>query len=233
LTRGDPVEIFHPAIRAARHFNTRPAVGENVAATPPMGWNSWDCYGTTVTEAEVKANADYMARHLKQHGWQYVVVDIQWSEPDPKAHGYRPEAQLSMDEHGRLIPAVNRFPSSAGGRGFRPLADYIHGLGLRFGIHIMRGIPRQAVKANLPVFGSQARAGGIADTASICPWNSDMYGVDLSRPGAQDYYDSISEAVCRLGRGLHQGRTTSRGPRTARRSPPCIAPSGRRGVPSC
>ena len=168
-----------------------PAVGENVAATPPMGWNSWDCYGTTVTEAEVKANADYMARHLKQHGWQYVVVDIQWSEPDPKAHGYRPEAQLSMDEHGRLIPAVNRFPSSAGGRGFRPLADYIHGLGLRFGIHIMRGIPRQAVKANLPVFGSQAKAGDIADTASICPWNSDMYGVDLSRPGAQDYYDSI------------------------------------------
>ena len=168
-----------------------PAVGENVAATPPMGWNSWDCYGTTVTEAEVKANADYMARHLKQHGWQYVVVDIQWSEPDPKAHGYRPEAQLSMDEHGRLIPAVNRFPSSAGGRGFRPLADYIHGLGLRFGIHIMRGIPRQAVKANLPVFGSQAKAGDIADTASVCPWNSDMYGVDLSRPGAQDYYDSI------------------------------------------
>jgi hypothetical protein len=168
-----------------------PAVGENVAATPPMGWNSWDCYGTTVTEAEVKANADYMARHLKQHGWQYVVVDIQWSEPDPKAHGYRPEAQLSMDEHGRLIPAVNRFPSSAGGRGFRPLADYIHGLGLRFGIHIMRGIPRQAVKANLPVFGSQAKAGDIADTASICPWNSDMYGVDLRRSGAQDYYDSI------------------------------------------
>jgi len=164
-----------------------------VAATPPMGWNSWDCYGTTVTEPEVKANADYMAQRLKQHGWQYVVVDIQWSEPNPKAHGYRPGAQLSMDEYGRLIPAANRFPSSAGGRGFRPLADYIHGLGLRFGIHIMRGIPRQAVKANLPVLGSlpRARAGDIADTASVCPWNSDMYGVDLSRPGAQDYYDSI------------------------------------------
>jgi hypothetical protein len=167
------------------------AASEAVAATPPMGWNSWDCYGTTVTEAEVKANADYMARHLKQHGWQYVVVDIQWSEPNPKAHGYRPDAQLSMDEYGRLIPAVNRFPSSAGGRGFRPLADYIHGLGLRFGIHIMRGIPRQAVKANLPVFGSRARAAEIADTASVCPWNSDMYGVDLGRRGAQDYYDSI------------------------------------------
>ena len=167
------------------------AAPDSVAPTPPMGWNSWDSYGTTVTEAEVRANADYMAQRLKQHGWQYVVIDIQWSEPNAQAHGYRPGAQLAMDEYGRLVPAVNRFPSSAGGRGFRPLADYIHGLGLRFGIHIMRGIPRQAVKANLPVFGSQARAGAIADTASICPWNTDMYGVDLSRPGAQDYYDSI------------------------------------------
>jgi hypothetical protein len=167
------------------------AAPDGVAPTPPMGWNSWDSYGTTVTEAEVRANADYMAQRLKQHGWQYVVIDIQWSEPNAQAHGYRPGAQLAMDEYGRLVPAVNRFPSSAGGRGFRPLADYIHGLGLRFGIHIMRGIPRQAVKANLPVFGSQARAGAIADTASICPWNTDMYGVDLSRPGAQDYYDSI------------------------------------------
>lgn len=167
------------------------AAAESVAATPPMGWNSWDCYGTAVTEAEVKANADYMAKHLKAHGWHYVVVDIQWSEPNAQAHGYRPNAELAMDQFGRLIPAVNRFPSAADGRGFRPLADYVHGLGLRFGIHIMRGIPRQAVKANLPVYGSHARAGDFADTASICPWNSDMYGVDVSRRGGQDYYDSI------------------------------------------
>jgi hypothetical protein len=167
------------------------AADAGLAATPPMGWNSWDCYGTTVTESEVKTNADYMARRLKQHGWQYAVVDIQWSEPNAQAHGYRENAQLAMDQYGRLIPAVNRFPSSADGRGFRPLADYVHSLGLRIGIHIMRGIPRQAVKANLPVFGSRAHAGDIADTASICPWNTDMYGVDLNRSGAQDYYDSI------------------------------------------
>jgi alpha-galactosidase len=164
---------------------------ETVASTPPMGWNSWDCYGTTVTEAEVKANAAYMAQHLKAHGWQYVVIDIQWSETNPKSHGYRENAELAMDDYGRLIPAVNRFPSSADGRGFQPLADYIHGLGLRFGIHIMRGIPRQAVQRNLPVFGSHAHAADIADTASVCPWNDDMYGVDLSRPGGQDYYESI------------------------------------------
>jgi hypothetical protein len=162
-----------------------------VAPVPPMGWNSWDSYGTTVTEAEVKANADFMAARLSSHGWQYIVIDIQWSDPQAKAHGYRPNAELTIDPYGRLTPAVNRFPSAAEGKGFRPLADYIHAKGLKFGIHIMRGIPRRAVAANLPVFASKAHAGNIADSLSICGWNSDMYGVDLHKPGAQDYYDSI------------------------------------------
>ncbi|MDE3197415.1 MAG: glycoside hydrolase family 27 protein [Acidobacteriota bacterium] len=155
-----------------------------------MGWNSWDSFGTTVTETEVKANADYMATHLKNHGWQYIVVDIQWSEQQPKSHGYRPEADLAMDAWGRLIPASNRFPSSANGKGFGPLAKYVHSKGLKFGIHIMRGIPRKAVEANLPVDGSHRRAAEIANRASICRWNSDMYGVDITS-GGQDYYDSI------------------------------------------
>jgi alpha-galactosidase len=179
------------ALFASQFPSPARAAGGPIAATPPMGWNSWDCYGTTVTEAEVKANADYMAKHLKQHGWQYIVVDIQWSDPAAKAHGYRPGAELAMDDYGRLVPAPNRFPSSAGGRGFKPLADYIHGLGLRFGIHIMRGIPRRAVRANLPVLGGRVRAAEIADVHSTCPWNDDMYGVDMKRDQAQDYYDSI------------------------------------------
>jgi alpha-galactosidase len=157
-----------------------------IAPTPPMGWNSWDSYGTSVTEAEVKANAAYMATKLKQHGWQYVVVDIQWSDPLAKPHGYRPNAELAMDEYGRLVPAANRFPS-----GFKALADSLHQQGLKFGIHIMRGIPRRAVAQNLPVSGSKVRAADIADPKSICRWNGDMYGVDMSKPGAQDYYDSI------------------------------------------
>jgi alpha-galactosidase len=163
-----------------------------LAPTPPMGWNSWDSFGTTVTEDEVKANAAYMATHLKAHGWQYVVVDIQWSELDPQSHGYRPHADLAMDAYGRLIPAPNRFPSSANGRGFRPLADYVHGLGLKFGIHVMRGIPRRAVEANVPVAGSTHTAAQIADTTSICPWNTDMYGIDVSKPGGREYYESLA-----------------------------------------
>ena len=170
-----------------------------VAPTPPMGWNSWDCFGTTVTEDEVKANADYMAKNLSAHGWKYIVVDIQWYEPNAKAHGYRKNAELITDEYGRLLPASNRFPSSADGKGFKPLADYIHSLGLKFGIHIMRGIPRQAVRQNLSIKGTDLRAADIADTNSICPWNTDMYGVKANTPGGQEYYNSIIELYTEWG----------------------------------
>jgi alpha-galactosidase len=170
-----------------------------VAPTPPMGWNSWDCFGTTVTEKEVKANADYMAKNLLSHGWKYIVVDIQWYEPNAKAHGYRKDAALITDKYGRLLPASNRFPSSADGKGFKPLADYIHNLGLKFGIHIMRGIPRQAVRQNLPVKGTKLRAQDVADTSSVCPWNTDMYGVKRNAPGGQAYYNSIVELYASWG----------------------------------
>jgi alpha-galactosidase len=166
---------------------------DNIAATPPMGWNSWDCFGTTVSEEEVKANAEYMAKFMKSYGWQYIVVDIQWYEPNAKAHGYRKFAELDMDEYGRLIPAVKRFPSSADGKGFKPLADYIHSLGLKLGIHIMRGIPRQAVQKNLPVKDTEFHAQEVADTNSMCPWNTDMFGVRADIKGGQAYYNSIIE----------------------------------------
>ena len=170
-----------------------------LAPTPPMGWNSWDSFGTTVTEDEVKANADYMSAKLAKYGWQYIVVDIQWSETNPKTHGYRPNAELAMDSYGRLMPAPNRFPSAAEGRGFKPLAEYIHSKGLRFGIHVMRGIPRRAVDANLPVFEAKVKAGEIADKQSVCRWNSDMYGVDVSREGGQAYYDSVARLYASWG----------------------------------
>ncbi len=157
----------------------------------PMGWNSWDCYGAAVTEEIVRKNAKFMAEHLKQYGWEYITVDIQWSEPGAVTNEYRPFADLTMDEYGRLLPAVNRFPSAKDGAGFKPLADFIHSLGLKFGIHIMRGIPRQAVYKNTKILGSDKTAREIAKTASICHWNTDMYGVDPEKEGAKEYYDSI------------------------------------------
>jgi len=160
------------------------------APTPPMGWNSWDSFATTITESQAKAEADYMAEHLLSHGWQYLVVDIQWYEPNATGFVYRNGATLTMDEYGRLLPAPNRFPSAADGSGFKALADYVHAKGLKFGIHMMRGIARQAVKQNTAILGSSAHAADIADIHSTCQWNGDMYGVDMSKPGAQEYYDS-------------------------------------------
>ena len=116
-----------------------------VAQKPPMGWNSWDCFAANVTEEQLMANARYVRDNMKQCGWEYIVCDIQWSEPlaGTEEGEYRPFAALCLDEYGRQIPAENRFPSSAGGKGFKPIADEIHAMSLKFGIHIMRGIPRQ------------------------------------------------------------------------------------------
>ena len=165
------------------------------AATPPMGWNSWDCFGTTITEAQTRQQSDFMAKKLKQHGWRYIVVDIQWYQPTARGHDYQKDARLAMDEFSRLIPAPEKFPSADNGQGFKPLADSIHANGLKFGIHMMRGISRQAVRQNTPIKGTPYRASDIADTSNVCPWNPDMYGVDMSKAGAQAYYDSLIDLV--------------------------------------
>ena len=165
----------------------------------PMGWNSWDCYGASVTEEIVRKNAAFMAENLKKYGWEYVVVDIQWYEPRATSHDYNPFAELCMDEYSRLVPAENRFPSSAGGKGFAPLAEYVHSLGLKFGIHIMRGIPRQAVHKNTKILGTDKTAAQVAKTSSICAWNTDMYGVDPHKEGAREYYDSIFKLYASWG----------------------------------
>jgi hypothetical protein len=164
-----------------------------------MGWNSWDAYGTTVREEQVKANADAMARNLASFGYRYVVVDIQWYQPTAQGHDYIPGAALAMDGYGRLMPAVNKFPSSVHGAGFKPLADYVHALGLKFGLHIMRGIPRGAVKANAPILGTPYHAGEVADTTNGCVWNPDMWGIDVRHPGGQAYYDAIAKLYASWG----------------------------------
>lgn len=166
---------------------------------PPMGWNSWDCYGAGVTEDELLGNAEFMRDRLKQYGYQYVVCDIQWYEPAAKGNVYNNFADLCMDEYSRLIPAVNRFPSSANGAGFKPIADKIHSMGLKFGIHIMRGIPRQAVHRNTRIYGTTVRARDIASQFSLCPWNTDMYGVDTEKRGAEEYYDSLFKLYASWG----------------------------------
>ncbi len=141
-------------------------------------------------------------------GWHNISQSMDgntsWStssgmSPTRRGTTTRPDAPLTMDEYGRLLPAVNRFPSSANGAGFKPLADYVHSKGLKFGIHIMRGIPRQAVERNLPIKGTPYHAADIADKDNACRWNSDMWGVDTTKAGAQAYYDSIAELYASWG----------------------------------
>jgi alpha-galactosidase len=169
------------------------------AATPPLGWNSWDCFGTTVTEQQIKDQADAMAKYLLPSGYRYLTVDIQWYEPESKGHAYDPKATLTMDEYGRLTPGLKKFPSAADEKGFKPLAEYVHSKGLKFGIHIMRGIPRQAVVKNTPVLGTNVKAQDIALKNSTCPWNPDMYGVDATKPDGQAYYNSIVQMYADWG----------------------------------
>jgi alpha-galactosidase len=174
-----------------------------IAQTPPMGWNSYNCFGSAVHEDEVKANAGYLAKNLKQYGWQYIVVDFLWSYDNPPGSNignpYQKNLQdgsfipwLSMDEWGRLTPHVNKFPSAFKANGFKALSDYVHALGLKFGIHVMRGIPRQAVWAKTPVLNTNGiTADMIADTASKCTWMNHMFGLNMNKPGAQEYLNSI------------------------------------------
>lgn len=169
-------------------------LSSTLAPTPPMGWNSYDSYGGDVNEKQVKANARYMANHLAIYGWKYVVVDYYWYYPTGEVEG-----APAMDEYGRLLPAINRFPSAAGGQGFKPLADYVHSLGLKFGIHIMRGIPRAAVEQNLPVPGTDAHAKDIANTLNTCSWSDAMDGVDVSKPAGKAYYDSLAKLYASWG----------------------------------
>ncbi len=170
-----------------------------LAPTPPMGWNSWNSFATTITEAQALENARIMAQKLLPSGYDIFTVDIQWYEPNANGYEYRKGAELTMDEYGRLLPAPNRFPSAANGKGFKGLADQIHRMGMKFGIHVMRGIPRQAVRMNTPVLGTSLRAQDIADTSSICEWNGDMYGIDMTKPGAQEYYNSIFKLYASWG----------------------------------
>lgn len=161
-----------------------------------MGWNSFDCFGATVTEAEVLENAEFMARHLRGFGWDHVVVDYCWSHPNPvsctnpnQMNEFQP--YLAMDGDFRLWPAAERFPSAANGAGFRPLADKVHALGLKFGIHIMRGLPRQAFYPGYPAVNLRHRALDMADPSETCKWLNHMFGIRVGTKAGQDYYDSI------------------------------------------
>ena len=162
------------------HMTLSLVVGGTLAPTPPMGWNSYDSYGASVTENDTLSQARAQLSALQPFGWRYVVVDYLWFDSED-----------AIDANGRYLPSISRFPSATSTQGFKPLADQIHAMGLNFGIHIMRGIPRKSVTMNTPIAGSTYSASDAADTAHNCPWDSHMYGVNGSSAAGQAWYDSI------------------------------------------
>jgi alpha-galactosidase len=164
------------------------AHAQSLAPTPPMGWNSWDAYGLTIDEADFKANATVLAG-IKQYGWQYAVIDEGWYMEDP--FGVKVDKEkFDYDANGRLIPALNRFPDAANGAGLKPLADWVHAQGLKFGIHLVRGIPRADVAASTPIAGSTYTAADAGDPSDVCPWDEGNYGMRDNAAG-QAWYDSM------------------------------------------
>ncbi len=161
-----------------------------LAPTPPMGWNSWDSYGLTVTEEQFRQNMIVLSAQLKEFGWQYVVVDEGWYLTNPEDAATPENLDYTVNPHGQYEPALNRFPSATGGAGFKPLADAVHKEGLKFGIHIIRGIPKQTFMANARIGRTRFRAAAAADPTDVCPWNSDNFGVKANAAG-QAWYDAL------------------------------------------
>ncbi len=171
-----------------------------VSQTPPMGWNSYDCLNYSVTDSEFEYMTDTMVSRYMKYGWQYMCVDWGWAfpgmtsgSPDQKFVNNAPTAttRMNMDAYGRLMPDTVRHPSAIGGAGFAPLATIVHSKGLKFGIHLMRGIPRQAVMANTPIYGTTYTASQAASLTDTCSWNNTMYGLNFNSPAADAYIKSI------------------------------------------
>ena len=179
--------------------NSDPYSGYTLAETPPMGWNSYDSYGIYLHHETAMQNIDAMAEKLLPYGYSYFVIDAGWYGEYKLVEGTLLPAELhaselNMNEYGLLQPSKCYFP-----QGLKPIIDRCHERGIKFGLHLMRGIPREAVKQNLPVKGTSFFAREIADTNSICVWNPHNYGIDMNKPGAQEFYNSLMDQMAEWG----------------------------------
>jgi hypothetical protein len=185
-----------PVAHAKPSAATKPIVAAQLLTlSPPMGWNSWDAYGFTIGEDQFKDNAAILGT-MDKNGWQYAVIDEGWYFQNPEAD--KSALIYDLDANGREVPDAVRFPSAANDVGFKALADWTHSFGLKFGIHILRGIPRLAVTQNLPIADSNFHANDAADTSDTCSWDAGNYGVRDNAAG-QAYYDSIMKLYASWG----------------------------------
>jgi len=174
--------VGHPA--HARTFDGHPR--------PPMGWNSYTGYGIAVTEEELLKNIDFLSAHLLRYGYDTVTVDNGWF-----LSGQGAGITIALDKYGRPESHQHFFP-----HGLKYTIDYAHKKGVKFGIWLLRGINRRAVEENLPVEGTKYHMQDIVDMKSRCPWAVAPwwnYGVDMTRPGAQEYYDGLIRKYAAMG----------------------------------
>lgn len=202
--RRTELQFISGLIMAVLLFFRLPDTHAAVSQTPPMGWNSFDMYNGLVNEQQVKDVADYMAENLLEYGWEYVCVDYLWYSTSTDFWNYKQDANfnpaLVYDENGRVQPDPKKFPSSVGGKGLKPLADYVHARGLKFGLHLMRGVPRQAVaRENPTVLGTTYKVSDIHTKTDPCGWLNVMWPLNMSHPGAQIYLHSLFEQYAQWG----------------------------------
>ncbi len=184
--------VLFPSGKLAAQENR--SVHRNVLApTPPMGWNSWDSFGLRINEQQFRDNAEVLSTKLRSFGYAYAVIDEGWYMLNPEDRPKPERLKYELDENGRFIPVPARFPSAlhnGTNAGFEELGAWVHSRGLKFGIHIIRGIPRESVSRNLPIEGSKFKTQDAADQNDPCPWDPTSWGVKDNEAG-QAWYDSL------------------------------------------
>lgn len=163
---------------------------------PPLGFNSYDCYPGYLDQETVKKLIDVMAEKYLPSGYEYFVIDGGWYAEliiDPATKLPVGES-LNIDKNGLPGPSRFFFPD-----GMKPLIDYAHKKGLKFGLHLMRGAIRQGIKENCVVKGTNIPLKDIVDTLSICRWANMSYGVDMDKPGSYEFYKSVVDKLASWG----------------------------------
>ncbi|HEX6824340.1 MAG TPA: glycoside hydrolase family 27 protein [Candidatus Sulfotelmatobacter sp.] len=162
---------------------------------PVLGWSSWSFIRKNPTAGKMKAQA--LALHdsgLQKLGYEYVNLDDFWYQcPGPQGP--------NVDQYGRWVTDSSRFPAEGDTDGIKAVADYIHSLGMKFGIYVTPGISKQAVRRNTPIMGTSYTAIQIAE-ASVAENNYNCKGmirIDYNKPGAQEYTNSWADMLAAWG----------------------------------
>ena len=166
-------------LSAATLFAQSP-ISSNLALTPPMGWNTWNKFACNVSETLIKQAADAMVKSgMKDAGYQYIVIDDCW--------------QVRRDSLGDIVADPQRFPG-----GIKAVADYVHSLGLKFGIYSDAGLKTCA-----------GRPGGLGheyqDALKYAEWGVDYLKYDWCNTTTQDTkasYANMRAALDASGRPI-------------------------------